>query len=139
MGNRVEDGNRAKNWVVQTSSIRGPVFIFAQRMPSLSFSLSSALRFLAVSPSSRAPARCFFFHSSTVLDFLPFCNLEKIIFFRLGVVVSFPPARRMVFDVFLFFLLLFFFFFFSGKRFCLFVESNRQGSLLDGFAFYLIV
>lgn len=137
MGNRVEDGNRAKNWVVQTFSIRGPVFIFAQRMsPSPSSFLSSALWFLAVSPSSRA----LFFFTSTVLDFLPFCNLEKIIFFPLDVAVSFYPGRKMAFDVFLFF-----FFFFSAKEgFVYLCKRKQQTGFLGWFVgwfrvIYLIV
>lgn len=61
MGNRVEDGNRAKNWVVQTFSIRGPVFIFAQRMPP---SPSSFLSFLCslVSRGFAFVPRAVFFH-----------------------------------------------------------------------------
>lgn len=104
MGNRVEDGNRAKNWVVQTSSIPVALYSSLHREcllpppPPLSHSFSL---FLAVSPSSRI-----FSPTSTVLHFLflPFCNLEKIIFFRLGVVVSFTRKRSTAFDgVFLFF------------------------------------
>lgn len=70
MGNRVEDGNRAKNWVVQTSSIRGPVFIFAQRMPSLSFSLfcSPVSRGFAFVP--RTCALLFFSHPLSSTSFL---------------------------------------------------------------------
>lgn len=128
MGNRVEDGNRAKNWVVQTSSIRGPVFIFAQRMPP---SLSLSLWFLAVS------SRCFFFHihCPRLPSFLH--NLEKIIFFRSRCPwFLFTRGGRWPLTCF---------FFspsssssFAERGFCLFVERKR-GSLSDGLAFYSIV
>lgn len=100
-------------------------------------SLFSALWFLAVSPSSRA---LFFFFTSTVLDFLPFCNLEKIIFFPLDVAVSFYPGRKMAFDVFLFF-----FFFFSAKEgFVYLCKRKQQTGFLGRFVgwfrvIYLIV
>lgn len=127
MGNRVEDGNRAKNWVVQTSSI--PVALYSslhRECPSPPPLLSPSLSF------SRFRLRPVFFHPHplSVLHFLflPLCNLEKIIFFRLGVVVSFTRKRSTAFDgVFLFFL--FFFLFFSGKR-VLFI--SRKGTA-DGF------
>lgn len=130
MGNRVEDGNRAKNWVVQTSSIRGPVFIFAQRMPpSPSLSLSGFLRFRL--------ARCFFFHihCPRLPSFLR--NLEKIIFFRSRCPwFLFIRGGRWPLTCF---------FFspsssssFAERGFCLFVERKR-GSLSDGLAFYSIV
>lgn len=139
MGNRVEDGNRAKNWVVQTFSIRGPVFIFAQRMPP---SPSSFLSFLCslVSRGFAFVPRAVFFFTSTVLDFLPFCNLEKIIFFPLDVAVSFHPGRKMAFDVFLFF-----FFFFSAKEgFVYLCKRKQQTGFLGWFVgwfrvIYLIV
>lgn len=119
MGNRVEDGNRAKNWVVQTSSIRGPVFIFAQRMP---LSLRLSLWFLAVS------SRCFFFsHPLSSTSFLSAQPWENHIFPFSVSVVSFYPGRKMAFDVFLFFA--FFFLFFCGKR-VLFICWKETGFLV---------
>lgn len=133
MGNRVEDGNRAKNWVVQTFSIRGPVFIFAQRMPpSPSSFLSSALWFLAVSPSSRA-LFFFFSHPLSSTSFLS-ATLRKS-YFSLSM-SRFPFIRGGRWPLTCFF--------FSSSSFpqkrVLFIcvkGNSRQGSLdglLDGFA-----
>lgn len=106
---------------------------------SLSFFLPLFSLLFGFSRFRLRPARCFFF-TSTVLDFLPFCNLEKIIFFPLDVAVSFYPGRKMAFDVFLFF-----FFFFSAKEgFVYLCKRKQQTGFLGWFVgwfrvIYLIV
>lgn len=85
IGNRVEDGNRAKNWVVQTSTVA----VYS------SFPLSSL-----------SPVPLYSAFSSSVFDFIPFCNLGKMTFLRLRVVVFFSSSNHVHrLDIFLSFFL----------------------------------